>query len=230
MEGWIKVHRRITNWEWYHDLPTFKLFMHCLFIANVEDKKWKGILIKRGQFVRSLQNLATECGLTMRQVRTAIEHLESTQSLTRSKIGKTQVFTVVEYDTYQASDTISDNEMTQKRHDMRHDDDTKTTQSKEYKNDKKKEIKNIYGAYNHVRLKSSEREELVGTYGEDMTQKCITFLDEYIEMKGYKAKSHYLCIRRWVVDAVKEREVKQSGGNGRDNSTNQTEYNPNDYF
>ena len=27
-------------------------------------------------------------------------------------------------------------------------------------------------------------------------------------MKGYKAKSHYLCIRKWVVDAVKERERK----------------------
>ena len=28
-------------------------------------------------------------------------------------------------------------------------------------------------------------------------------------MKGYKAKSHYLCIRKWVVDAVKEKRPKQ---------------------
>lgn len=41
-----------------------------------------------------------------------------------------------------------------------------------------------------------------------MTQKAITFLDEHIEMKGYKAKSHYLAIRKWVVDAVKEKERK----------------------
>lgn len=25
-------------------------------------------------------------------------------------------------------------------------------------------------------------------------------------MKGYKAKSHYLCIRKWVKDAVKEKK------------------------
>jgi len=25
-------------------------------------------------------------------------------------------------------------------------------------------------------------------------------------MKGYKAKSHYLCIKKWVVDAVKKRK------------------------
>ena len=40
-------------------------------------------------------------------------------------------------------------------------------------------------------------------------EELIKFLDEYIEMKGYKAKSHYLCIKKWVVDAVKERNVKK---------------------
>lgn len=47
-------------------------------------------------------------------------------------------------------------------------------------------------------------------YGEILTVKAITFLDEYIEMKGYKAKNHYLAIRKWVIDAVKEREAKEA--------------------
>ena len=38
--------------------------------------------------------------------------------------------------------------------------------------------------------------------------KAITFLDEYIEEKGYKSKSHNLAIRRWVIDAVNEQEAK----------------------
>ena len=29
-------------------------------------------------------------------------------------------------------------------------------------------------------------------------------------MKGYKAKSHYLCIKKWVVDAVKKEDLKNS--------------------
>ena len=68
--------------------------------------------------------------------------------------------------------------------------------------------KHIYGEYKHVRLKDTEYEKLANEYGQAMTEDCITFLDEYIEMKGYKAKSHYLCIRKWVVDAVKERQRK----------------------
>ena len=85
MEGWVKLHRKMINWEWYQDTNTFKLFCHFLLIANVADKKWKGITIKRGQFVRTLANLAVETGLTIDEVRTAIKHLESTNEITRLK-------------------------------------------------------------------------------------------------------------------------------------------------
>ena len=34
-------------------------------------------------------------------------------------------------------------------------------------------------------------------------------LDEYIEEKGYKARSHYLSMRRWVFDAV--RKIQKGG-------------------
>ena len=71
-----------------------------------------------------------------------------------------------------------------------------------------KEQKHTHGEYNHVKLKDSEVEKLIKDYGVNMTEDCIRFLDEYIEMKGYKAKNHYLCIKKWVVDAVKERQRK----------------------
>ncbi len=68
--------------------------------------------------------------------------------------------------------------------------------------------KHKHGEYQHVLLKDAEFDKLVNELGEELTQACITYLDEYIEMKGYKAKSHYLCIKKWVVDAVKERRNK----------------------
>lgn len=71
-----------------------------------------------------------------------------------------------------------------------------------------KETKHTYGEYKHVKLTDSDIEKLNNDYGEEMTKQLITFLDEYIEMKGYKAKNHYLAIKKWVVDAVKEREQK----------------------
>lgn len=70
-----------------------------------------------------------------------------------------------------------------------------------------KASKHKYGKYNNVLLKDEELQSLKEEYTN--YEKLISFLDEYIEMKGYKAKSHYLAIKKWVVDAVKEKENKK---------------------
>lgn len=72
-----------------------------------------------------------------------------------------------------------------------------------------KEPKHSFGEYGHVKLKDSEYAKLIEKYGKGKADEYIQFLDEYIERKGYKAKSHYLCIGNWVVDAVAERERKK---------------------
>ena len=71
----------------------------------------------------------------------------------------------------------------------------------------KRETKNKYGEYKHVLLTQNEYNNLVSDYPN--YNELITYLDEYIEMKGYKAKSHYLCIKKWVVDAVKRNQPKK---------------------
>jgi hypothetical protein len=67
--------------------------------------------------------------------------------------------------------------------------------------------KHKYGEYNNVLLTDEELEKIKSNYNnwEDL----IKYLDEYIEMKGYKAKSHYLCIKKWVVDAVRQHTPKK---------------------
>lgn len=74
---------------------------------------------------------------------------------------------------------------------------------------KKKNTKKKYGEFNHVRLTDEEYTKLINEYGSSLATEYITYLDEYIEMKGYKAKSHYMCIKKWVFDAVN----KKKGGN-----------------
>lgn len=63
-----------------------------------------------------------------------------------------------------------------------------------------KASKHKYGEYKNVLLKDEELQRLKQDYLN--WEELIKYLDEYIEMKGYKAKSHYLCIKKWVVDAV----------------------------
>lgn len=73
---------------------------------------------------------------------------------------------------------------------------------------KQKEPKRKHGEYQHVLLTDSEFESLAEFFGEDVRDKAIKFLDEYIEEKGYRSKSHNLAIRRWVVDAVNKEKPK----------------------
>lgn len=80
---------------------------------------------------------------------------------------------------------------------------------------KPKATKQTYGQYGNVKLTDKERDTLFEEFGEDKTHRAITYLDEYIEEKGYKSKSHYLAIRRWVIKAV-QGDKKQSTATGYD--------------
>lgn len=69
-----------------------------------------------------------------------------------------------------------------------------------------KASKHKHGEFKHVLLKDEELQALKRDYAN--WEELIKYLDEYIEMKGYKAKSHYLAIKKWVVNAVKENQQK----------------------
>lgn len=71
-----------------------------------------------------------------------------------------------------------------------------------------KKEKHKYGEYKHILLTDNELNKLNAEYGEEKTQKAITYLDEYIEMKGAKYKSHYLALKKWVFEALKEKADK----------------------
>lgn len=99
--GFIVLHRKIVNWEWYKDPATRIIFEHLILTANYEEKRFKGEAIHRGQRVASYGTLAKETGLSVRNVRTAIRHLISTGEVTSKATNKYSVFTIVNYDMYQ---------------------------------------------------------------------------------------------------------------------------------
>lgn len=115
-EGYIKLNRKILDWEWYKNINTKVLFFHMLLKANWKEGKFEGQTIPRGSFVSSLPKLADETELTIREVRTAISHLKSTGELTVKSYSKYSVFTVNNYNSYQYSDIQNDIQPTGKRH------------------------------------------------------------------------------------------------------------------
>lgn len=99
--GFIVVYRDILKWEWYTDVNTAHLFVHCILKANHTAANWRGIEIKRGSFITSLQKLSTETGLTVKQVRNSLEKLEKTGEVANCSTSKYRIITIKNYDVYQ---------------------------------------------------------------------------------------------------------------------------------
>jgi DNA-binding transcriptional MocR family regulator len=101
MDGWIKLHRKMLDWEWYNNNNTKIVFLHLLLTANHKEKKWKGITIKRGQKLTSIQHLAEDTNLSTQQVRTALDKLKSTNEITTKSTNKNTLITIEKYSDYQ---------------------------------------------------------------------------------------------------------------------------------
>lgn len=115
-EGYIKLYRRMMKWGWYTDTPTKCVFLHILFLACYEPCYFKGVHLEPGQAVSSIRQIATDTGLTVKQVRTAINHLKETQEVAQSPYGKFSVFTVNNYNDYQCTGTDEGKQRAQEGH------------------------------------------------------------------------------------------------------------------
>ena len=136
MKGdYIKINRSLLDWDWYGDINTCRLFVHMLLKANWKDGNFRGEEIKRGSFVSSLSKLSDETNLSVREVRTAINHLEKTGEVTINRHSKYSVFTVNNYCAYQQGDTQADRQPTVNRQAT----DSQVTTIEERKKERKEE-------------------------------------------------------------------------------------------
>ena len=81
--GFIKLHRKILKWEWYDDRNTTAVFIHLLLTVNTAD----------------------ELNLTIKEIRTCLQHLEQTGETAHVSTRNYTVFTVINYDSYQSRGT-----------------------------------------------------------------------------------------------------------------------------
>jgi hypothetical protein len=101
MEGWIKLHRQIIEWEWFSDTNTFRVFLQLLLKANHKEKKYRGMVLKVGTIITSREILAFETRLSIQQVRTALDKLKSTNEITIKTSSQGTIIEVVNYAKYQ---------------------------------------------------------------------------------------------------------------------------------
>lgn len=100
-EGWIKLHRKITEWEWYKSPSVRCIFIHLLLTANTKDKRYKGHVIKRGQKLTSANILAEENGMCQRTVVSVLKKLQSTGEIKKERFMNGSLITILRFDLYQ---------------------------------------------------------------------------------------------------------------------------------
>ena len=110
--GYVAIPRGLTDWEWYTEPNTARLFIHLLLTANWQEKRWQGITIKPGQLVTSQSQLAKQLGLSVQEVRTALKHLVLTEWLTVKTGPKYSVVTINNYDLLVDSNRVSNRLLT----------------------------------------------------------------------------------------------------------------------
>ena len=118
-DGAVVVARAILNSSlWTMRIEDRVVALTCIAIANFQDAEWwdgnQKITIKRGQFVRSWQELAKACNLPLQVVRTSIKNLENNRDnqgvpfLTRKPTQRYTLYTMPKYDFYQDLRNYSD--------------------------------------------------------------------------------------------------------------------------
>ncbi|MCB6475569.1 hypothetical protein LI171_04865 [Emergencia timonensis] len=142
MNGFIKLHRKLVEWEWYSDSATKDVFLHLLLSANFKPTSWKGIEIKPGQVVIGRKKLSEELGLSERQVRTALNHLKSTNEVAIETTNRFSVVTVVNWEKYQIESSDDDKQTDQQNANDRPTSDQQTTSKRPQRKNVKKD-KNV---------------------------------------------------------------------------------------
>lgn len=99
--GWVKLHRKLLEWEWYGDAHMVHLLVHLLLTATHEDRKYKGLTIKRGQLVTTIKELAETLGTPESSTRLRIKRLKSCGFISIKVANNKTIITICNYDSYQ---------------------------------------------------------------------------------------------------------------------------------
>lgn len=146
--GWIKLNKKILKWGWYSDVNVKITFLHLLLVANYEEGEYLGQKIKRGQAVIGLKATSKKIGISIQNLRTALEKLEKSGEITRKSTNKFTLVTIENYSKYQDREAVSNNNANkrltndQQTTNKRLTNDQQHLRNKEYKNNKN--IRNIY--------------------------------------------------------------------------------------
>lgn len=140
MDGWIKIHRSLADWEWITNPIMVSVWIHFLIDANFENRRFQGTVIKRGQLPLGREQYAERCGISEQQLRSCINRLKSTNEITTQSTSHGTIVTICQYELYQSGFDESTNESTNNLTNNQPAINQQSTTPKELKNIRTKEV------------------------------------------------------------------------------------------
>ena len=201
-EGWIKMHRKISEWEWYQDANTMRVFLHLLISVNSSEKSWRGVRILPGQVLTGRKTLSDQLNISEQGIRTALKHLQLTNEVT---IKSTKEYSIIElrnWKTYQLSNQRINQPLTNDQP-TSNQPLTTTKESKESKESKEnnskvfQKLEKWLSGFDGVQYPKGYAQKLMDEYGEKVVARAlkdsaVTSISKFSEIADYhkKKKSH----------------------------------------
>lgn len=81
--GWLKLHRRITDWKYFRDGNMLRLWLYLLCEAAYKPCEVDGVELQRGDILVSYATISEELDMSPKQVRTCLEKLVEDGQITK---------------------------------------------------------------------------------------------------------------------------------------------------
>jgi len=188
MEGWTKLHRKFLSWEWFDISDMVKLFIFLLLSANHTDGIWRGIEIKRGQYLTGLNSLNEKTKISIQTLRTCLKRLEKTGEINMQVTNKYRLITICKYESYQDTQQAT-NKLPNKQLTSNQQATNSKQEEREYKNvNKEKNISKIQEKFYHS----------LEIFVKDFDKKTIReFYDYWSEPNKSKTKIKFQLEKTW---------------------------------
>ena len=142
--GFVRLSKQVLEWQWYNDPNVARLYFHILLKANFKENNWRGIEIKIGEFVTSIDKLHVELNISIQTIRTAMKKLERTGYIQLKPTNQFTLIKLLNSDVYnsQSNNTIiqSDKQKTIHQHSNNKQLTTTNKEKKELETLERKEI------------------------------------------------------------------------------------------
>lgn len=200
LNGYIKLHRKLVDWEWYTDVNVKVVFLHLLLTANFKKNVYQGIEVLPGQTIVGTNALAVNTGLSRQQVRTALNKLVLTNEITIKSTNKFSLVTIENWSSYQFENETSTNKLTNKstnnqphlKNDKKYKEDISNKcvyMNNSIKENGQRENTHPFGEFSNVFLTDDEYARLTSKYMrvDQLIDKVSIWLTEHTRKNHYAA-------------------------------------------